>query len=161
VSRKRGEETAYLVGWPGIGIVKGGYTSHRRWRDFQIRGAVVLALWIFEHHSAAFAAESIVDRCLARLGQRAFRTAVEAEPFLGHRGGGYLECYRLPAGMMLSHAREQCSEAVLVGSAHGGWVSYARTDGRTDGESTHPPRASFSSVTRARAYDDLSMAGVR
>ena len=38
-----------------------------------------------------------IQDALNKLYYRAFRCKEEAAPFLGGRGGGYLECYQIPA----------------------------------------------------------------
>ena len=86
----------YVVGWPDHGIIKVGSTSRgrQRWGPFLCRGGVMLHLKECDDPGAE---EDRVQSALAKLYDRAFRCKEEAAPFLGSRGGGYLECYLIPA----------------------------------------------------------------
>lgn len=97
---KRTQATVYIVYWPDIRVVKAGYSYNQRWRAFERRGAVIVDLVPCEDWRDAFALEHLVDRALQRAcRKRPFRSAEEATPYLGNRGGGYLECWHLPAGV--------------------------------------------------------------
>lgn len=89
-------DTIYVVHWPEINVMKAGYSTRRRWWAFQRRGAVVVDLIHFDNSTDAFAFESVVLAGLRSRGPLAFESAAEAEPYLGGRGGGWLECYRIP-----------------------------------------------------------------
>jgi hypothetical protein len=96
VKQKKTVNTVYLVHWPEINVMKAGYSKRRRWWSFQRRGAVVVDLIHFDDFSDASAFESVVLAGLRSRGKLAFKSAAEAEPYLGGRGGGWLECYRIP-----------------------------------------------------------------
>lgn len=97
---KQTKPTIYVVHWPEIGVVKSGFSCNQRWRAFQLRGAIVDDLIPFDDARDAFAMESLVDRALHQFCvRRPFKSARDAEPYLGGRGGGWLECWKLPAGV--------------------------------------------------------------
>lgn len=95
------KSTVYAVHWPEINVFKIGFSERRRWRAFVNRGANLIGLlddfanasegYDFEH------ACHIVSREVCRPG---FRTAAEANPYLGNAGGGYVECYQVPGDLM-------------------------------------------------------------
>lgn len=91
-------DTTYLVHWPTARVIKAGISKRQRWRAFTSRGAVVISLFEETGWLDALAMEVLLQTGLATVCKPAFRTAKQAEPFLGGRGGGYLECYRLPRG---------------------------------------------------------------
>lgn len=96
---KRTEPTVYIVHWPEIGVVKAGYSCNQRWRAFALRGATVVDLVPCEDSTDAFALEHVVEEALRReCRKRAFTSADDAAPYLGNRGGGWLECWKLPPG---------------------------------------------------------------
>ena len=86
----------YVVGWPDHGIVKVGSTDRgrQRWGPFLCRGGVMLYLKECDNNLEE---EVRIRGVLDQLYDRAFRCKEEAAPFLGNRGGGYLECYAIPA----------------------------------------------------------------
>lgn len=88
---------AYIVGWPIEGIVKAGYTSvgRRRYGAFLSRGADLLYLEAFPA-LGAFDAEKRLGDAMGARWPSAFANKEEAAPYLGSRGAGYLECYRIP-----------------------------------------------------------------
>lgn len=137
MSYRRDADAAYLVAWPQHDVMKAGYSAHRRWRYFEIRGALVLGVWRFESIDEAFAAEDALDRCLRGLGGgRAFTSAAEAAPIIGNGGGGYLECITVPAAA-IGHAAEHCYRALLDGAPEprDAWLpeaKHVRTDGLTE-----------------------------
>ena len=94
----------YVVAWDEIRMIKAGYTSLRRWRNFVLRGARLVHLYRMPTARAALDLELRFEVTFARNGLRAFGSASEAAPFLGSSGGGYLECFFLP---------EHCYEHVL------------------------------------------------
>jgi hypothetical protein len=91
------KHTVYVVHWPEIRVVKAGYSERRRWRAFLSRGAEIVDLVEFEDVSDAFAYEDVLHDALRPNGY-AFDTALEAKPYLGGAGGGYMECFRMPDG---------------------------------------------------------------
>ncbi len=95
---KATKPTVYIVHWPEIRVIKAGFSCNQRWRPFVLRGAVIVDLIEFDCSSDAFAFEDVVDHALRAVCEPAFRTAADAEPHLGGRGGGWLECYPLPEG---------------------------------------------------------------
>jgi hypothetical protein len=137
MSYGRGPESAYLVAWPDHDVMKAGYSSCRRWRYFEIRGASILGVWQFPSVKQALDAEIILDRCLKAYGRPAFTTAADAMLVIGGQGAGYLECIRVPR-FMHDGAAEQCAVAMLTSNAQGACVlgslalsTYERTDGLT------------------------------
>lgn len=123
-------ESVYLVRWPD-GVTKVGYTSFRRWRTFEIRGAAVLAVWAFDDCTEGLRCETAMQAALRF--PAAFPTSDSATEHLGHSGGGYMECYRIPEevtddqvlAMLTSIATEHGGQA-MVRSMHG--RTYERTD---------------------------------
>lgn len=88
---------AYLVAW-GSGptaVVKVGETwAPRRWRGYLARGAFILRI-VRTSGSHALRIERDADRALASIALPAFRSKEEASPYLGNRGAGWMECYRV------------------------------------------------------------------
>lgn len=84
----------YVVGWPS-GIVKVGSTfnGRQRWGAFLSRGGELLDLASFVDDTDA---EVRLQTKLCELYPPAFTSKEQAVPFLGSRGAGYLECYRIP-----------------------------------------------------------------
>jgi hypothetical protein len=88
----------YVVAWPTDGIVKVGMTSHKRYRAFLNRGAELLALVNAKTVTEACDLEDAVRRSIRPfMVGGAFVHKAEAVPYLGGRGGGYMECSRLGA----------------------------------------------------------------
>lgn len=94
----------YFVSWDGHGIVKAGSTQLKRWRLFTSRGARLRALYEVHTSTEMYALETCFLASLADSGIPAFDSAADAVPFLGDKGAGYMECYRLT---------EQCVKHVL------------------------------------------------
>jgi hypothetical protein len=137
VKRRRPQvESVYLVRWPD-GVTKVGYTSFKRWRTFELRGAEVLAVWAFDDCTDGLACEEDMQQALPF--PLRFRSAREAIPYLGSGGGGYLECYATPTdipnsavlAMLASIATEHGGEA-MARSMHG-------RNGRTNEDGCHLP----------------------
>lgn len=108
----------YLVRWPD-GVTKLGFTTKQRWRHFVINGASVLALYEFETSGGAFAAESAGQTWMAERFPYSFDSIEVSFNQMGPDGGGYAECFTIPAEMMpavgatvlehvLAHGGEQC-----------------------------------------------------
>ena len=89
----------YFVSWPGNGIVKVGYASHRRARIARYvskRGGHLHMIVGFSTHEEAFHREHLALSALRSTWPRRFSSAIEAEPFLGLRGSGWTECLSIP-----------------------------------------------------------------
>ncbi|GAS95493.1 uncharacterized protein RMCC_2459 [Mycolicibacterium canariasense] len=99
---KRTTHTVYLVHWPEINVFKIGYTEFQRYRAFVVRGANILKLFPFPTSTEAFDLETICHDVLWNLCEGGFDTPQEATPYLGNRGGGYVECFKTPADLMPS-----------------------------------------------------------
>jgi len=98
----RTKPTVYVVHWPQIRVVKVGFSAERRWRSFEIRGADVVGLMEFSDAGEAFDFEYACHMGLQNVCRKAFLSSQDAVPYLGNGGGGYLECYVLPADLMHS-----------------------------------------------------------
>lgn len=116
---KAGGYFTYLVAWDEMRVAKAGITEGYRWRGFVLRGARLVALYQVRTVTEMYDLEMHLDADLDYNGVPAFSTAAEAVPFLGGRGGGYKECYRLPddrfehvLGFMREHVPEFASEHV-------------------------------------------------
>lgn len=99
VSRSSGKwviPQTYVVGWPD-GIVKVGCTSHgrKRWGSFLARGGRMLDIGYYAGADCVYAEIWLQER-LAEHFPPAFASKEDAEPYLGSKGAGYLECYRIP-----------------------------------------------------------------
>lgn len=97
----------YVVAWDQAEIVKVGYTAGtRRWKMFR-RDARLIGIEAFGASSAALRREHELHADLASFCPRAFTGRTEAIPFLGGRGAGWTECFRItafPVEMMLKYA---------------------------------------------------------
>lgn len=114
MSRTRHPATVYLVTWDSAGIFKIGVTNRKRWRDFTLRGARLVALCESEDYADDI--EFAAHLTARRIWPRPFRSAIEAEPYLGRGGGGWLECYSGSAAfaeLLLPHGYEHGSEHML------------------------------------------------
>jgi hypothetical protein len=91
------EAQRYVVGWPE-GIVKVGNTDHgrQRWGTFLCRGGMMLDLAKYERLVQGLEAEIWLEKQLAQRYDWAFTCKEEAEPYLGNRGGGWTECFKIP-----------------------------------------------------------------
>lgn len=133
---KRTLPLVYVVSWDDAGIVKIGYSTRQRWRRFTLRGARLLAL--FPDDEGRGMGESAFHAAALQVAPPAFRLGPEATPYLGDPGG-YLECYRLPAGMTaddflvrcLSMMPEQCP-SISPGSLHEYMPRTEKTYARTN-----------------------------
>lgn len=100
------ETVVYIVHWPADRIVKVGTTIlPKRVRKFEIRGAQVLRLI----YDGSVLVEREFHRYLSEVGEPAFATWRDAIDHLGAGGGGFTECYRVPANNyegVLRHLRE-------------------------------------------------------
>lgn len=95
---KATEPTVYVVEWPEIHVVKAGFSCNQRWRSFTLRGAEVVDLVRFPSSMDAFEFESVVLAAFRAQCVAGFPDSDAAEPYLGNRGGGWAECFTLPAG---------------------------------------------------------------
>jgi hypothetical protein len=93
MNRRKYQPATYVVRWGDVW--KAGFTSGKRWRSFELRGAEVINVTTYDSGLEALATESLIESWLAHLGHRAFRSKVEAAPWLGNQGGGWTECYCL------------------------------------------------------------------
>lgn len=86
----------YVVVWDDARIVKAGYTTGKRWRKFEGRGARLVAL--YDHgtdQGAAFAHEDSLHRLFRLLLSPAFYHRTQAVQTLGGTGDGWTECFDL------------------------------------------------------------------
>jgi hypothetical protein len=101
------KNNVYLVYWPQIRVLKVGFASDKsRWRAFCIRGANLLAVKEFDNSTEGYAFEDACHMALGTVCRRAFNKSEEAVPYLGGRGGGYVECYSVPGDLMESELME-------------------------------------------------------
>jgi len=132
--------TVYLVHWPTIDVIKAGFTEVKRWRKFVQHGADLLGTFQYANAHAAFEAETAIEQFLARLTQhqKAFDTKESAVPYLGHSGGGYMECWRFNEPRtphqidMLKHDARMLAQAMPEFVSEALPVNHARTN-NTDG----------------------------
>lgn len=94
---KKHNPTTYVVQWPD-GVVKVGYSEKQRWRKFVLLGATVVALYEFDSHVPAFAAETWGQDWLRAHGELAFPTIGDSRLHVGPDGGGYCECFVIHPG---------------------------------------------------------------
>ena len=150
--------TVYAVHWANINVFKFGYSDCQRYRLFLNRGAELLGLFEFGTVTAGLDFETLVDESAMAICRPGFRTRDSADPYLGGRGAGYLECYRTPADLMpsevipyvfsnalsmLGASAEHMPESCSVDAS-----SNPRTYGRTD---VQPPTlASYLTLGIAR-----------
>jgi hypothetical protein len=97
VTYKKHLPTCYLVSWDDAQIVKAGYTCHRRWRKFTLRGARLLGLATFPNFRDAFALETDLFDLMIQQLPHAFAGIADARPYLGNDGGGHRECFNYAA----------------------------------------------------------------
>lgn len=113
-TRGDGLYRVYVVYWPKNGVFKVGFSAVWRWKSFILRGADVVELYEFESSSDAFAIEGWLQESADALTDRAFpECTAEARELLGHKGGGYLECYRGDYQMV----RDVIDDAIMRGLA--------------------------------------------
>jgi len=92
--------TVYAVHWASINVFKFGYSDCQRYRLFLNRRADLLGLFEFDTVTAGLDFETVIDRAADAVCRPGFQTRDDADPYLGCRGAGYLECYRTPADLM-------------------------------------------------------------
>lgn len=102
----RTKDTVYVVHWPEINVFKVGYSAQQRWRSFVLRGANVLKLMEFDTSTEAFLVEGGCHAALWEVSRSPFQTPLEAAPYLGNGGGGYVECFKVPGDLMASEILE-------------------------------------------------------
>lgn len=110
--KRRYEPVVYVVTWDNAEVVKIGYSAYRRWQPFPGM-RLVLAL-PFRDGIDALALESEAHQIAYRSWPRAFTTAIDATPYLGRDGGGYLECYRTAPGNALDLMASLCASRCTV-----------------------------------------------
>lgn len=123
--------SVYLVGWDDALIIKPGYTGCRRYRKFEIREATTYGVWGgtgARPWREALLTENALGRILRAHCESAFTSAVDAIPYLGARGGGYLECYRAPDRDTYLAMLSRCLLAVPAHMPR----TYVRTDALTN-----------------------------
>jgi len=98
--RVKHKPTVYAVHWPEINVFKIGYSEQKRWRAFELRGANILALQEFDVFDLAYYFEYLCHRAAWEVCRPAFSSAHKAVPYLGGRGGGYVECCQVPGDLM-------------------------------------------------------------
>jgi len=126
VSRLRVPPSVYGVAWDADRIVKIGFSEYQRWRHFIGRGGRVIFVRQFAEFHSAITAEGVCHDLLRSLSFACpFRSAIDAEPYMGRGGGGWRECYAMTAEDALramdavcptalgAHAPSMCSEHVL------------------------------------------------
>jgi hypothetical protein len=107
-----------MVYWPAVDAFKIGSTAHRRYRSFLTRGGQLLDTVSFENGSDCYAFESVCHLVLNQSGARSvFKNAAESEQFLGGNGGGYMECYQRPKGVLASELPDYL-DALLADFSH-------------------------------------------
>ena len=99
--RRRNPQGAfvYLVAWPHIGVLKAGFAGNLRERTARYickRNGRVVRAWWFPTQGAAIFAEQRADGVLRSAWRPAFSTALDAVPYVGGRGSGWSECYKVP-----------------------------------------------------------------
>jgi hypothetical protein len=93
MSTREHVDTVYVMRWDD-GLVKVGYSSHKRWRHWERLGGRVLATYQFLHYSNAFDAE---EQAQSIAYPYAFDTQAEArERFGASYAGGFTEFRRVP-----------------------------------------------------------------
>lgn len=134
----------YLVVWDAEGIVKAGVTTRKRWRTFVTRGARLVKLYRVPTYVEMFDLETQFDLDLCHNGPRAFESSADAVPYLGNRGGGYMECYRIPKDriehmlkVMIEHVPDYATELMPAwsGEHHAPGTSTYERNERTNEES--------------------------
>lgn len=95
--------TVYAVHWPEINVFKIGFSERQRWKAFVNRGANVIGLLDdFAAGTSGYDFEYACHLVSSEVCRPGFKSAEEAAPYLGGRGGGYMECYRVPGDLMPS-----------------------------------------------------------
>lgn len=100
--------TVYTVAWDDDGILKVGFSSHRRWRAFEKLGGRVVRLEECATAVEGYYYEAGLHACFADLFPRAFRNRAAAVPYLGGDGAGWAECYEVPGRILVHMGR--CTE---------------------------------------------------
>lgn len=98
----------YVIGWRDHDLVKVGTTTlgRRRYGMFLARGGEVLDLRNYKS-CGDLDAELSLQSVLDDHWPRAFASRHEAAPFLGNKGSGWTECFRIPThdwSRVLEHA---------------------------------------------------------
>jgi hypothetical protein len=152
--RKR-EPVLYLTSWDKDKIIKIGFSSRRRWRSF--KGARVVLTIPFQAACPGYDFELDCHLLAFLIWPQAFATREDAIPFLGGKGAGYLECYRVTADEGLELLASQCAVTVERHSAASHrddtLPRHGRTDGRTDvltTEGTSLGRKTYGRYARTR-----------
>lgn len=118
----------YVVHWEAENIVKVGVTGGRRWQRFVGRGARLVHLFTPQCGVTAPSIERRMELAVSRICKPAFGDKLSADPYLGQRGAGWTECYRVPADQV-----EHVLYALLpsIASSNASSTSTDVTDGLT------------------------------
>lgn len=151
-SRRKYQPTTYVVRWGDVW--KAGFTTGKRWRSFELRGAEVIDVTIHDDWRNALATESLIESWLSDLGHPAFQCKADAVPWLGNQGGGWTECYCLCDAGPSQSGRLCDSQSGIPSDVRRGTPTYGTYE--TDGESAYD-RANLMSVdAHASRKPDLS-----
>jgi len=93
---KESAPAVYMVAWPGLNIVKVGYSSFQRWKPFVARGGELIGVEEFEDVTAAFRREDDLAWLMAEVSRPAFTRREHAAQILGKKGSGWTECWAAP-----------------------------------------------------------------
>jgi hypothetical protein len=168
--RRHNDRTLYLAAWETAGIVKIGFTDHltRRLRSFT--GATIPLTLTFPDSITGYDFEIVTHQEAYRRWPRAFTDRIQAIPFLGGNGFGYLECYRATATEALDLIASQYSVTirrhdktsqcdVTIRRHIATSRSYERTDGLTEIRGFRDGKI-FRYVTRGRAGRFFRLAAI-
>jgi len=127
------------------------------------RGGHLIALLTFPNGqkliTTATEYETLIQHAFGAVAPLAFSTKADAEPYLGHRGAGYLECYQMTTcqalaalqEVLVSNAPEQCDVAMLQACGFAEAEQNRREHALTE-KAFQDPHDNTSSVTHTRAY---------
>lgn len=114
----------YVVTWDDARFIKIGSSGAQRWRSFLIRGARLVWLGKEGRMDDDIPGELAYQMAAQRFARYAFDDRAEATPFLGSRGGGWTECYRLD-GLTAESFWNRCVDAMPEHYARASDVSMA------------------------------------
>ena len=156
---KQTRPTVYVVHWPAIDVFKVGCTERQRWRMYLLRGAQLIALHEFDSVSAAYGYEGQCHRLLESLCSPGFGSTADAEPYVGVRGDGYLECYQLPTDVpAIEIAALIAAELDTQASGEHSGRAYAPTLLETCPSNAHTDRHTYKHQPTLASYLTLSNA---
>jgi hypothetical protein len=163
MSQSEFRPNAYLIGWPGLDIIKiGSAFRPRRWKDVAARGGALLAQIETETYREALHLEACARSILAQSYRPAFGDRTESMIIISG-GNGWTECFAAPesdwdAIAQTSLLRSPSDGKAIAQASQNVAVTAPEAETASEGRTPYvwsPSTKSFSSVMRRGSSDGV------